>query len=58
MKKYIVGVKEVHIVSIEVEANSKEEALEKAEGMIEEVQNSQPEYSHTADPDEWTVVEY
>jgi hypothetical protein len=45
MPKYQVGIREVHVSTVEVEANSEEEALEiAAEGESEEVML---EYSHT-----------
>jgi len=45
MATYLVGIREVHVSTVEVEADSEEEALEiAAEGESEEVML---EYSHT-----------
>ena len=53
MKTYIVGVREVHVSHMEVEANSPEEAVKKVvEGEGEE---TYLEYSHPLDKDLWTV---
>jgi hypothetical protein len=59
MKKFIVNIEEIHIVSVVIEADSPEEAVDRACDMIEEgVQDSTaPEYSYTLDPEHWTVVE-
>jgi len=55
MKTYIVGVREVHVSHMEVEANSPEEAVKKVvEGEGEE---TYLEYSHPLDKDLWTVEE-
>jgi len=58
MKKFMVTVKEVYTREIEVEAESKEEAIEKANDVIEEGEDEiNLEYSHTLDTDEWTAEE-
>lgn len=55
MTKYYVGIREVHVSTVEVEADSAEEALDlAAEGAGEEVMI---EYSHTLDRDHFTVEE-
>lgn len=56
-KRYIVSRREVHIQMVSVEAESKEEAIEKvAEGEGEMMDNTL-EYSHSLDPEYWTVEE-
>lgn len=57
MKNYIVGVKEIYEVSVSVEANSIEEAIEKAKIEIESGNNDEMEYSHTMDSRNWNVYE-
>lgn len=55
MPKYMVGVKEMHIQYIEVEAQDMDDAVEKArqgDGTEKEI-----EYSCTLDSDDWTVNE-
>jgi len=55
MAKFMIGVKEVHIQYIEIEADNGEEALDKVkqgEGTEKEI-----EYSCTLDSDEWYVNE-
>ena len=57
MKKYIVGMREIHIQNVEIEAESPEEAIERvADGEGDFVDNSL-EYSHTLNTDTWTVKE-
>jgi hypothetical protein len=58
-KKYIVQVKEVHAVELEIEAESSAEARTKANEMLheEEYMGQELEYSHTMEPEEWTVEE-
>ena len=53
MPKYHVGIREVYVSTREVEADSKEEALEKAGGSNEVIH----EYSHALNKDYWTVEE-
>jgi hypothetical protein len=54
MKLYIVGVKEVHISTRLVEAETPEQAREEAASYGQEVSC---EYSYTLDPSEFTVEE-
>jgi hypothetical protein len=57
-KKYIVEVKEVWTLAVEVEvpANAtKEQILDAANDKIEEGDNGESQYDYTLDPDEWTV---
>jgi len=52
-RKYHIGVREVHVSTMLVHATSKEDAIRKVkDGEGEEVLL---EYSHTLDPDIWTV---
>ena len=58
MPKFIIGIKEIHEASIPIEANTIEEALNKAEeeyhdGMTEYDSN----YSYTLDRDEWSIFQ-
>lgn len=56
MPKYHVGIREVHVVTVSVEAKSEEEALKKAGSILEEgLDEIDQEYSHTLDPDTWSV---
>lgn len=58
MPRYHMGVREIHVVTVEVEAANKEEALEKAGRRLEKgVDEIDREYSDTLDPDTWTVEE-
>lgn len=53
--KYLVEVREVHVSTIEVDASTQAEAVERvANGEGEEILC---EYSHTLDKDLWTVEE-
>jgi hypothetical protein len=53
MAKYYIGIREVHVSTVFVEADSEEEALDKAaEGESEEVML---EYSHTMDREHFTI---
>jgi hypothetical protein len=57
VKKYTVAVREVHIQLVEVEAESASEAkIRVAKGEGDFLDNSL-EYSHSLDPDTWTVDE-
>ena len=56
MPKFTVEVKEVWSRSFEVEADTPDEAREKANEIVEStVEGENFEYSHTLDPDDWTV---
>ena len=59
MNKYIISVPEIHITELYVEANSRKEALDQAEIMIDDYggyEMEEPEFSHFADVEEWKVV--
>jgi len=56
MKKYIVTVYEVHSVDIEVEAENKEDAKNKANEVIE-AEAPIGEYYCTKDPEYWDVLD-
>lgn len=57
MKTFIIGVKEVHIQPVRVEADSREEAIKKvAEGEGETLEELL-EYDYTLEPDVWTAQE-
>jgi hypothetical protein len=56
MKKYDVGIREVHVNTIRVEANNAKEARERAEGEAQ-CGELNLEYSHTLDSSLWTVEE-
>lgn len=51
--KYLVGVCEVHVSTMEVEASSPEEALERADERLG--RELKCEYSHTLPRDTWTI---
>lgn len=53
--KYLVGIREVHINTVEVEAETPAEARMKANEMICSGCECDLEYSHTLDPELWTV---
>lgn len=64
MGKYVVGVKEVHIVNVPIELSAEEEALpvvskidliKKKAGEKLEEEELEGEYSYTSDMDEWSV---
>jgi hypothetical protein len=57
MKSYRVTVYEVHSFDIDVEAENEDQAIEKANEVIEE-ETPIGEYSHTLPTDEWSVNEY
>ena len=52
MKKFKVTVYEVHSFEVEVEANSPEEAKEKANDLLVDIAPD-VEYDHTLDLDKW-----
>ena len=53
MATYHVGIREVHINTVEVEADTPEEAKKKARES--QADSILLEYSHTLDPDTWSV---
>jgi hypothetical protein len=57
--KYSVSIPEVHYATIYVEANSPEEALDKAEDQYATtgIPDEPMEYSHTLDKDLWNAYE-
>jgi hypothetical protein len=54
-KTFHIGIREVHVRTVAVEAETVEEALEKANRMDED--EIMLEYSHCMDMDSWTVEE-
>ena len=57
MKNYRVTVYEVYSYDIDVEAENKDQAIEKANEVIEE-EAPTVEYSYTLPTDEWSINEY
>lgn len=57
MKNYRVTVYEVYSYDIDVEAENEDQAIEKANEVIEE-ETPIGEYSYTLPTDEWSVNEY
>ncbi len=57
MKNYRVTVYEVHSFDIDVEAENEDQAIEKANEVIEE-ETPIAEYSHTLPAYEWSINEY
>lgn len=55
MTKFIVEVREVHVQSMRVEAESAEEAIKKVVNGEGEIVENCMEYSHTLDSENWTV---
>lgn len=55
MPKFNVLIREVHISVREIEAESAEEALRTIADGEEDGEEVMCEYSHTLDPDTWTV---
>ena len=57
MFTYDVDIKEVHIVTVQVQAADEDAALEEVQRRLEEeeIDMETSLYSHTLDPDEWTV---
>jgi len=51
--KFTVEVKEIHIATVEVEADSIDEALEKAKELAP---NAELEYHSTMDTSQWNVI--
>lgn len=57
-KKFIIGVKEVHVVNYTVEAEDKERALDMVENMLMEGEpDSEPVYDYTLDREDWGIHE-
>ena len=58
MKTYLVGVREVHVAYMEVRANTSAEALDMVRnGEGDWTTAISMDYSHTLDPETWTVEE-
>lgn len=56
MPKYLVGRREVHVSLVEVHAADPEEAKYKVAKMTDDiVETDYLEYSHTLDPETWSV---
>ncbi len=56
-KFFVVNMREVHIQSVEVEASDREDAIRKVVDGEGEYVNDCLEYSHTLDPESWTIDE-
>ncbi len=54
---YKVEVQEVYIQTVEIEADSPEEAISKVADNDEGVETNDPQYSYTLEPDTWKVEE-
>jgi hypothetical protein len=57
LKTFIVYVREVHVQQVRIQAESKEEAVKKVEEGDGEFLNNALEYSHSLEPETWTVEE-
>lgn len=57
MKKYLVGIREVHVNTVEVLAESEDDAKQKAKVAAAEDNSLGIEYSYTMDKDCWRVEE-
>jgi len=53
--KYYVGIREVHIRNVTVEADSEEHAKEIADGPVHHMDDMHIEYSHDLDKELWSV---
>jgi hypothetical protein len=53
--KFHVMIREVHVQTVEVEAESEQKAIEKVQEGEGEYLEDSLEYSHTLEPDCWTV---
>lgn len=53
--KFLVKIKEVHSATLEIEADSEEEAFEKASEKIAE-DYVETQYDYTLDQEEWTIT--
>jgi hypothetical protein len=58
MKKFIVLVREVHVQQINVEADNLDEAIKIVEDGGGAMVDGTLEYSHTLDPEFWTVYDF
>jgi hypothetical protein len=56
-KTFYIGIREVHVSTRAVEAESEEEALALIVNGVEDGEEVICEYSRTLDPDTWTVEE-
>lgn len=56
MKRYVVYVREIHLVPVEVLAVSIEDARNRANERIESGDIEYSDYSHTCEQDEWHCV--
>jgi len=56
-KTYLVGVREVHVQQVRVNAKSGAEAIKKVADGEGDYLDDMLEYSHTSDTDTWTVEE-
>ena len=57
-RKYLVGIREIHVRTVEVEAVNSQDAMEKAENQdMDTVDEIMTEFSHTMCWDSWTVEE-
>ena len=55
MKMYRVMVREVHVQQVDIEADNEKDAIEGVQMGEGEMQDNRLEYSHTLDPELWTV---
>lgn len=53
--RYIVGIREIHVRDVVVEAASKEEAIEKAKDCENHINEIDTTYSHELDSELWTA---
>jgi len=58
MPKYVVTRKEIWNQGVQIEADSKEEAIQKVKGGDGEVIENLFEYNMTMDPDNWDIEEW
>ena len=56
-KKFYVGIREIHVSTREVYAETAEEAMAIIVNGVEDGEEIMCEYSDTMDPDTWTVEE-
>lgn len=55
--KYYVDVREIHIQTVEIEADSPEQAITRVAEGDGSYLDGRLEYSHTLPPDTWTVTQ-